>query len=144
MVRGMRIMRPAGVLFALLLALLTFAPVAAYHDDPNEHHDFANPHFESTWARTDKPVADGQVQRTWMWGPEPYTPGMQEEYAESPGGMRDVQYFDKSRMEINHPNAPDDGLWFVTNGLLVVEMVDGKYQTGDTQFDDSPDPADIP
>jgi hypothetical protein len=144
MIRQLRIMRPAGALFALLLALLTFAPVAAYHDDPNEHHDFANQHFENTWARTDKPVADGQVQRTWMWGPEPYTPGMQEPYSNSPGGMREVQYFDKSRMEINNPNAPDDGLWFVTNGLLVVEMVDGKYQTGDAQFDDSPDPADIP
>jgi hypothetical protein len=33
----------------------------------------ANEHFERTWSRTDKPVADGHENRTWMWGPEPFT-----------------------------------------------------------------------
>ena len=78
MIRRLRIMRPAGAFFALLLALLTLAPVAAYHDAPTSQHAFANPHFQNTWERTDKPVADNQADRTWMWGPEPYTPGMQE------------------------------------------------------------------
>ena len=30
----------------------------------------ANDAFQRTWARTDQPVADGAVARTWMWGPE--------------------------------------------------------------------------
>ena len=42
-----------------------------------------------------------------------------EDYAGAPGGKRVVQYFDKSRMEINDPDSPDAGtIWFVTNGLL--------------------------
>lgn len=90
--------------------------------------------FQRTWARTDQPVAAGQVDRTWMWGPQANTAGMMEPYAESPNGQRLVQYYDKSRMELTHPDAVDDGLWYVTNGLLVVEMVSGQLQVGDAQF----------
>jgi hypothetical protein len=54
---------------------------------------------------------------------------------ESPDGHRQIQYFDKSRMEITHPGAPDDGLWYVTNGLLVVELVSGRLQLGDNTFE---------
>ena len=126
----------AGTIVALLLlTLMMAAPVSANHID--------NPDFARTWERTDKPVNDGTVERTWIWGLNVTNETSMEPYAESPGGMREVQYFDKSRMEINDPNAFDDGLWFVTNGLLVVEMVEGKYQIGDTAFDESPDPADV-
>ena len=86
----------------------------------------ANEHFQRTWARTDKPVADGQVSRTWMWGPEAFTGAIQEPYLESPSGKRWVQYFDKSRMEITDPEGGDPAsIWYVTNGLLVVELVTG-------------------
>ena len=94
----------------------------------------ANSYFESTWERTDDPVASGQVSRTWMWGPEGFTGEMTEEYAESPGGDRTVQYFDKSRMEITDPSAPTNSVWYVTNGLLVVELVTGWMQMGDNSF----------
>ena len=92
----------------------------------------ANAAFERTWARTDKPVADLAVSRTWMWGPEANTDGMIEPYAEAPGGIRTVQYFDKSRMEDNayRAGAP----WDVTNGLLVVELMTGQMQVGDSAF----------
>jgi len=50
---------------------------------------------------------------------------MPETYAESPDGQRTVQYFDKSRMENNSWHAVE-APWDVTNGLLVVEMVDGR------------------
>ncbi len=101
--------------------------------------------IERTWQRTDKPVDDLQAIRTWMWGPDAFTPAFSEPYAQSPGGMRTVQYYDKSRMEITNPNAVDDGVWYVSNGLLVVEMVDGYIQHGDlaAQRDHSPDPAGI-
>jgi hypothetical protein len=128
---------------ALIMALLAIMPAAATHD--GESHAFGDDTFWATWARTDEPVAAGQVSRTWMWGDvEPYTPRMSEQYAEGPGGMRTVQYFDKSRMEMNDPGGDRDSLWFVTNGLLVIEMVEGHLQIGDARFDPSPDPADIP
>ncbi len=94
----------------------------------------ATPEFDRTWARTDKPVADGNVDRTWMWGPEANTGAIEESYDESPEGVRTVQYYDKSRMEITHPDAVDDGVWYVTNGLLVNELISGRVQVGDTLF----------
>ena len=94
----------------------------------------ANSSFAGTWERTDKPVLDGAVARTWMWGPEAFTTGLEEPYAESPNGQRTVQYFDKSRMEITDPNADPASIWFVTNGLLVVEMMTGQMQTGNNSF----------
>ena len=98
--------------------------------------------FYLRWARTDLPVSTGDVHRTWIWGPEPISVGLDEAYAESPGGMRRVQYFDKSRMEINDPNANSGDLWYVTNGLLVVEMATGRVQVGDNQFEDA-EPAQV-
>ena len=79
-----------------------------------------------TWERTDRPVAEGRAVRTWMWGPDPFTEPIQEPYAESPNGMRVVQYFDKSRMEITHPGGDQSSVWYVTNGLLVNELMTGQ------------------
>jgi hypothetical protein len=31
-------------------------------------------------------------------------------------------------MEITHPDAVDDGIWYATNGLLVVEFMTGELQ----------------
>jgi hypothetical protein len=45
-----------------------------------------------------------------------------------------VQYFDKSRMEVNDPNAAP-GLWYVTNGLLVEELIVGSMQIGAEIFE---------
>lgn len=95
---------------------------------------FADAAFQSVWQRTDKPVADGRVSRSWVWGPNPFTEALYEPYAESPGGTRLVQYFDKSRMEINDPSGNRSSQWFVTNGLLVREMVDGRIVTGASSF----------
>ncbi|HMM43741.1 MAG TPA: hypothetical protein PKA95_17740 [Thermomicrobiales bacterium] len=58
-----------------------------------------------------------------------------ERYDDAPEATRVVQYFDKSRMEINHdPGVPDDSPWRVTNGLLVVELIIGRLQLGDDDF----------
>src|SRR5690606_21893760 len=89
-----------------------------------------NASFTRTWQRPDKPVADGVLNRTWMWGPEALTGLLSESYAESPGGARTVQYFDKSRMEISNPSGDQSSPWYVTNGLLVVELITGQMQTG--------------
>jgi hypothetical protein len=95
----------------------------------------ANQYFQRTWMRTDQPVATGQATRTWMWGPEAFTTGIQEEYAEAAGNTRTVQYFDKSRMEISHlPSADPNSIWYITNGLLVTELITGEMQVGDASF----------
>jgi phosphate/phosphite/phosphonate ABC transporter binding protein len=104
--------------------------------------NFADPAFQRVWTRTDKLVADKIVQRSWYWGP---TPGetKTEKYVEGPGGTRKVQYFDKSRMEINDPEANPNDPFFVTNGLLTVELISGKMQTGKNQYE-TRYPAHIP
>ncbi len=97
--------------------------------------DFAHPAFKRVWDRTDALVASGQVTRTWFWGPEPRA-AAQEQYIDAPTGTgtRLVQYFDKSRMEINNPNADQTAQWFVTNGLLTIELISGQMQIGNNSF----------
>ncbi len=91
--------------------------------------------FQRVWERTDKPVADGQATRTWMWGPQPNTQVMMEAYDEAPNGQRQVQYYDKSRMEITDPAVDPNSIWYVTNGLLATELISGRMQLGDNRFD---------
>jgi len=45
-----------------------------------------------------------------------------------------VQYFDKSRMELNNPSADASQPFFVTNGLLTVELISGFIQVGEKDF----------
>jgi hypothetical protein len=81
-------------------------------------------------------VQQGQVSRTFFWGPGPNTPGLFEQYNESPLGnkLRLVQYFDKSRMELNNPAADQSQPFFVTNGLLTVDLISGQIQVGEKDF----------
>ncbi len=115
-----------GLALALIAGLVSTLTVSA---NPIEE-----PAFERTWERTDRPVADGVVSRTWMWGPSGHTPQMHEEYLDAPGGERLVQYFDKTRMEINDPDADPGSIWYVTNGLLATELITGRMQIGDNEF----------
>jgi hypothetical protein len=101
-----------------------------------------DPIFQRVWERSDRPVAEGRAQRSWTWGPAPVET-RQEPYKEAPGGQRQVQYYDKARMEINNPNGDRNNPFFVTNGRLVVEMLSGRIQTGDNQYDTGV-PADVP
>jgi DNA-binding beta-propeller fold protein YncE len=122
------------VLTAAVLLAAGLGPIALA-DPP------AADHFQRTWERTDKPVADLSVLRTWMWGPEAFTGPLDEDYADAPGGVRLVQYFDKSRMEDNTWRMTDVP-WDVTNGLLVVEMMSGQLQVADGEFHPRP-PAQV-
>lgn len=88
-----------------------------------------------TWYPVDYPVASGQVTRTWLWGVDPPEFWAYEEYADSPKGVRLVYYYDKSRMELTDPlDLRDDG-WYITNGLLVNELISGELQVGDDSFE---------
>jgi hypothetical protein len=111
---------------SLALSALGLAGVGAQQNPP-----FAHPAFEVVWNRTDSLVAEGQVGRSWYWGPQPNTAGLYETLTDAPDGThrRLVQYFDKSRMELNNPGGNPDDPFYVTNGLLTVELIGGCIQT---------------
>src|SRR5690348_544797 len=103
--RNMRRTRAGRVgLSGSMIVLLLAGLLAALRPAPTQAAEFADLAFRTVWDRTDNLVAGGKVARTWFWGP---TPGatQQEEYADATGGKRLVQYFDKSRMEINNPGG---------------------------------------
>jgi len=83
--------------------------------------------IRAAWGGGDGAVAAARVTRSWLYGPDAVTTRM-EPYAESPGGMRTVIYFDKARMELTTPTSG------VSNGLLVTEMVSGGVQIGNGAF----------
>jgi hypothetical protein len=96
--------------------------------------NFADEAFKSLWTRTDSLVESGRVPRSWYWGPQPNTGPIMEDYAEGPGGKHLVQYFDKTRMEINNPGGDKSNPFYVTNGLLTRELITGYMQTGNNKF----------
>src|SRR5687768_212355 len=114
---------------SLALAILTSAAlllgsVPGNSDaQANQAMMFADPAFRNVWTRTDQLVLNGAAKRSWYWGPQPNSEPMMEEYAEGPGGKHLVQYFDKSRMEINNPDGDKNNPFYVTNGLLVKELI---------------------
>lgn len=121
-------------------ALLVVDAQVVFADD---HFEIDREEFELVWERTEAPVADGETQRSWLWGPEPRTAGMLERYIDSPDEERTVQYFDKGRMEVNDPSADPSDPWFVTSGLLTRELISGTIQIGDDAFLDTGQGASI-
>ncbi|HEX9990148.1 MAG TPA: molybdopterin-dependent oxidoreductase [Chloroflexia bacterium] len=126
--------------FSVLLALPLLA--GAWQGPSARAQSFADPAFQAIWERTDKPVTDGTVKRSFYWGPSPLRQET-EPYAEGAGGKRLVQYFDKSRMEINNPTGDKSSPFYVTNGLLTVELITGRVQVGNSTYIDLY-PAQIP
>jgi hypothetical protein len=94
---------------------------------------FADPAFDRVWQRTDRPIVERRATRSWIWGPHGLM-ARTEGYVQSASGLRQVQYFDKARMELNNPRGDRNNQWFVTTGLLVVELISGKTQIGDNEF----------
>lgn len=102
---------------------------------------FNVPAFSTTWQRVDKPVADlPNIGRGYTWGPAiNQAASVKTETYDT--RIRQVQYFDKARMEINNPVGDPTSLYYVTTGLLVKELVSGQRQDGDFVF--TPLPASI-
>ncbi|MBK9712795.1 MAG: hypothetical protein IPO81_16010 [Kouleothrix sp.] len=103
---------------------------------------FADPAFNQVWQRSDRPIAERRANRSWTWGPGGLM-ARTEGYIQTASGLRQVQYFDKARMEVNNPRGDRGSKWFVTTGLLVIEMITGRTQIGDGEFVQHA-PADIP
>lgn len=115
---------------AITLALLGATSVGSTTAAPG----FASDAFSGVWTRTDAPVLEGKVSRTWFWGPQPNTLATYERYLDSPGQQRLVQYFDKGRMEINNPGGDATSPWFVTSGLIDRELISGRIQIGSNSY----------
>ncbi|WP_029215410.1 TolB family protein [Kallotenue papyrolyticum] len=131
---------------ALALGVLAAGVVPARAEPWSERSLFASPRFEQVWRSADLAVQQGQTNRSWTWGPQPWFDYM-EFYRQSPNGLRQVQYFDKARMEINNPANTSGPLGGVTNGLLPVELVSGRVKLGDGTGPDQNEqrePAQIP
>ncbi|MDW8060184.1 MAG: peptidase domain-containing protein [Thermomicrobium sp.] len=132
------------VLLAMLLAALASPLPAGAAQQPG-----LSVAFWRTWARADRPVAEGRVARTWMWGPAPISNVLIEEYDEATGiegepyGARFVQYFDKTRMEVTDLAGDPVNPWYVTNGLLAKELITGQLQLGHNRFQPAA-PAQVP
>lgn len=124
----------AGWLAFLPLLSLSLVTVPAARADNLS----LDPNMDAAWKRTDQYVAQGSVGRSWLWGPQAFSIRA-EEYDGAPAngavpaGQRLVAYFDKSRMEINNVNGDRSSKYFVTNGLLVKELISGKRAFSDTR-----------
>lgn len=103
---------------------------------------FVDRAFEVVWNRSDRPIARQQVSRSWLWGPTGLM-ARAESYLQVNGGLRQVQYFDKGRMEINNPRASRQSNWYVTSGLLVRELISGRMQVGNNEFVER-EPSNVP
>lgn len=129
-----------GLFILVLFILLEFSKLGTALAEPTSLTDNLSTNsynsFLKLWSRNDSPVSTGVTARSWLWGPTPFKVGS-ESYINSPGGNRAVAYWDKSRMEINDPTADTNSQWYITNGLLVRELVSGKMQLGDNSFQDA-------
>jgi hypothetical protein len=101
---------------------------------------FADESFEREWQRVDQPVARNQTVRSWVWGPRALM-ARTEAYVQATGGLRQVQYFDKARMEVSDADGNRASRWFVTTGLLAAELVTGRMQVGNNEFVERAAPA---
>ena len=132
------------VALAVLLALLPVLGLAARSSvaEPITYPTFATTAFQGVWERYDRPVYYGTASRSYVWG-SAVTQGLQEPYTQGPNGEHLVQYFDKSRMEINNPAGNPSDPFYVTQGLLASDMINGRIQIGNAEFQQA-SPAPLP
>ncbi len=108
-------------LCALVIVMLVMGMVGA---STQAASTFASLAFQQQWQAGEAIVPN-------FWGPlSTAHDGQQEPYKQATGGLRLVQYFDKTRMELTNPVTDT-----VTNGLLTVEMKTGRLQIGDDTFE---------
>ncbi len=118
------VVRKARLLGILILAISLFPAV-----NVSAATEFCNETFKAAYSIGEKIAPN-------FWGPIEHASDCRtQDYKNTPGGKRDVQYFDKARMEITNGQ--------LTFGLLATEMVTGRVQTGDRDFLDRA-PSTIP
>lgn len=124
-IRGRRWPALAGVLIVLAALVL---PFSVFGDEAGL--DSRAPDAVRTlWAAGDGPATRAGGGHPWVWGPA-LANSAREPFKESPGGSRQVFYFDKGRLEISDPGQPADSLWYLSSGLLVRDLIAGVLQVG--------------
>jgi hypothetical protein len=114
------------LLVLLGVAALVFAlPVREANGTP-----FASPAFERLWLQHQRAQLDLWGQTPLAWRIEPY--------ADSPGGRRLVQYFDRGRMELTALGTATRSS--VTQGRLAWELTTGQIAIGSDLFVHRPPP----
>ncbi len=112
-----------------LLALLASSAVAYATPSQQQGDSFANPEFENLWRSTDELVLHSKVKRGYFWGPGPLSSALTEQWIGAPNDNKvQVQYFDKSRMEVLNPAGNKKDRFYVTNGLLADELIRGRIR----------------
>ena len=117
---GFRWLLAFALVLPVVAPLLPVTRAGAAHDEA----------FDGVWGSTDAAVANGQANYGWFWGPVNLLQTV-EVYISDHGDEREVRYYDKSRMEINNPGGDPSNIYYVTNGLLTVELVTGQLKRGD-------------
>jgi hypothetical protein len=123
-----------GILLIGLLTLqLTAWQITPVSAAGSSDYSFSHGAFRQAWEKYDLPVVSQRTSRSLVWGAQGFA-FLDEPYQESLDHARLVQYFDKGRMEITFVNADHTSPYYVTNGLLVRDMVAGIVQEGNNQF----------
>lgn len=115
------------VFFVIFSLVLSSHPVTATDDHPTS----ASPAVVALWLQLDGRFHYQTRASSWLLGPA-IRARATEPYAEAPGGMRSVYYFDKARLEVANPASTN--LQDLTLGLLVRDMILGLIQVGDQRF----------
>lgn len=92
-------------LLVLGMLFVSFAPAVGATPsglDPTT----AQPAVAALWVQLDGGVHYQTVGRAWALGPV-IRAAATEPYAEAPGGVRTVYYFDKARVEVTDPSSTD-------------------------------------
>ncbi|HEX8598412.1 MAG TPA: hypothetical protein VF952_07840 [Chloroflexia bacterium] len=117
-----------------VLALLVSSAAAYATPLQQEGGAFAAAEFQKLWRRTDELVLHNQIRRGYFWGPGPLTDPLVEQWIGAPDNNKiQVQYFDKSRMEIFNPAGDKNNRFYITNGLLADELIRGRIRLDGTR-----------
>ncbi len=122
----MRFVRITTVALVVLIALAGWSGTVFAADPVISYEAFGR-----AWDRTDRPVRAEYVARPFVWGPAALTNVVQEPYVSEQGDLRQVQYFDKGRMEFTTVRDPEHfGSFSVASGAIVREMITGEIDLG--------------
>ncbi|MEZ4520083.1 MAG: hypothetical protein R3A46_00365 [Thermomicrobiales bacterium] len=98
--------------------------------------------FVASWTRYDLPVVEGIAERSWTFGPAPFSEVVEIPAAEHSSERRSAQYFDKGRIEEIDEIESEADAGAVRFSTLVSDLVAGRTLLGDGQYSDL-DPIDI-
>ena len=95
---------------------------------------FADPAFQRNWERTDKPVADEQGRPLVVLGAEPRLLDHGAEQGRRRAGSAWCSTSTRRAWRSTTQRATRASAFYVTNGLLATELMSGRMQTGDGEF----------